>query len=113
MQFVVFKLTNVLAGIFDETPPPVKYLTVNVVLEGEIPYVFVNKKLTGEYAVVNLSFSNGNPIPTLFGFGVISSVTVVGVPAPNCNWRLFKDVNLVAKRLATFLSLNKYGVSPF
>jgi hypothetical protein len=37
-----------LAGMFDVTPPPVKYLTVNVVFEGAITYVLVNKKFSGE-----------------------------------------------------------------
>ena len=38
---------------FELTPPPVKYLTVIVVFEGAIPYVFVNTKFNGENAVVS------------------------------------------------------------
>jgi hypothetical protein len=37
LEFAVFKLVKVLADTFEETPPPVRYLTVNVVFEGEIP----------------------------------------------------------------------------
>jgi hypothetical protein len=88
--------------MFEFTPPPVKYLIVNVVLAGEIPYVPVCKKFTGEYATVSLSFLKGNPIPTLFGFGVISSVTSLGEPAPNCICKFDKDVKRVANLLATF-----------
>ncbi len=91
--------------MFEFTPPPVRYLTVNVVLAGEIPYVPVYKKLSGENAVVNLSFLNGNPIPTLLGFGVISSVVSLGEPAPNWICKFDKDVNLVANLLATFQTL--------
>jgi hypothetical protein len=69
--------------MFELTPPPVKYLTVNVVLEGAIPYVPVYKKFTGEYAAVNLSFLKGKPNPTLLIFGVISSSISFGEPAPN------------------------------
>ena len=44
-------LVNVFAGVFAVAPPPVRYLTVKVVFEGAIPYVFVKIKLDGEYAV--------------------------------------------------------------
>ena len=64
---------NVLAGILDWTPPPVKYLVVNVVLLGEIPYVSVYKKLAGAKAVVNNERLYGNPKPTLSVLGIISS----------------------------------------
>ena len=74
---------NELAGTLDTAPPPVKYLTTNVVLEGAIPYVLVNKKFSGEYAVVNLSCSKGKPIPTLLGLGIILSSVSFAVPAPN------------------------------
>ena len=79
-------------------------------LAGEIPYVPVYKKLSGENAVVNLSFLNGNPIPTLLGFGVISSVVSLGEPAPNCICKFDKDVNRVVNLLATFFNFNKNGV---
>ena len=79
-----FKVVNVLAKTLAVAPPPVKYLKVKVVFEGAIPYVFVYKKLEGEYAVVNLSCSNGNPIPTLSGLGTIFSSESAVVPAPNC-----------------------------
>jgi hypothetical protein len=42
------KTVIVFASTFELTPPPVKYLTVNVVEDGAIPYVFVNIKLEGE-----------------------------------------------------------------
>ena len=45
---------TVLASTLAEVPPPVKYLTVKVVLLGAVPYVFVKTKLVGENAVVNL-----------------------------------------------------------
>ena len=58
------KLVRSLAGIFDSTPPPVKYLTVKVVFEGAIPYVFVNKNpiemlghVTSSYFSPNLNKS--------------------------------------------------------
>jgi hypothetical protein len=63
--------------------------------------------------VVNLSCSNGNPIPTLSAFGVISSVTFAGLPDPNWSWRFERDIKRVAKRRATFFKRSKYGVSPF
>ena len=98
---------KVLAETLAVTPPPVKYLNVKVVFEGAIPYVFVYKKFEGEYAVVNLSCSNGKPIPTLLGFGVISSVVSVGEPAPNWICKFVKDVKRVANLLATFFNFNK------
>ena len=67
----------------------------------------VNRKLVGEYAVVNLSTSNGKPIPTLFGLGVICSSLSFGLPAPNCICRLVADVNLVANLLCIFSNCNK------
>ena len=103
----LFKLFKTPEVTLASTPPPVKYLTVNVVLDGAIPYVPVNKKLVGEYAVVNLSLSNGKPIPILSGLGVISSVIVSGFPAPNCSYKFDKEVKRDVKRLATFLSLSK------
>ena len=45
--------------------------------------MFVNKKFVGEKAVVNLSFSKGNPMPTLLGSGVITSSISFELPAPN------------------------------
>ena len=69
--------------------------------------MFVNKKFVGEYAVVSLFCSNGKPIPTLFGLGVIDSSVSFGLPAPNWIYKLFSDVNLVAKRLCTFLSFKR------
>jgi hypothetical protein len=41
------------AWAFASTPPPTRYLTGKS-LEGAIPYVLVNIKLVGAYAVVNL-----------------------------------------------------------
>jgi hypothetical protein len=35
-------------GTFAATPPPVRYLTLIVVFEGAIPYVFVKIKFVGE-----------------------------------------------------------------
>ena len=80
---LVLKEVKVLAGMLVPTPPPVRYLTVKIVFEGAIPYVPVYKKFTGEYAAVNLSLVNGNPIPTLLGLGLISSSVSYGEPAPN------------------------------
>ena len=71
------------ASTLDETPPPVKYLTVSVVFEGAIPYEFVNTKFNGEYAVVNFVFSNGKPEPTLSGLGMISSSLSPKLPDQN------------------------------
>jgi hypothetical protein len=45
--------------------------------------VSVNKKFDGANAVVNFVCSNGNPIPTLSGFGIITSSESDVVPAPN------------------------------
>ena len=45
LEFIIFK---VFAFMLEETPPPDRYLTVKVVLDGAIPYVFVNTKLVGE-----------------------------------------------------------------
>ena len=45
----------------------------------------VNIKFNGEYAVVNLSFENGKPVPTLSGLGTIFSSLSLTVPAPNPN----------------------------
>ena len=80
---VVDKLVIVFESTLDDTPPPVKYLTVNVVFDGEIPYVPEYRKFTGEYAVVSLVCLNGKPRPTLFAFGVISSSISFALPAPN------------------------------
>ena len=44
-------LVTVLAGTFEATPPPVRYLIVNVVLLGAKPYVLVNKTFDGSYAI--------------------------------------------------------------
>ena len=65
----------------------------------------------GEYAVVSFVCSKGKPIPTLFGFGVINSSTLFGLPAPNWIWRFFSDVNLVANLLCTFFNFSKKGIS--
>jgi len=91
--FIVF------AGTFDTTPPPVKYLTVKVVLDGEIPYDLVNIKFEGEKAVVNLVFSKGKPNPTLSGLGIMFSSVMVGSPTPNCNYNVVGFNNLVANLL--------------
>ena len=45
---VAFNVVRSLDGTFAVTPPPVKYLKVNVVLDGAIPYVRVKVKLLGE-----------------------------------------------------------------
>ena len=50
------------------------------------------KKFVGEYAAVNLSCSNGNPIPTLSAFGIISSVTSLGLPEPNWMVRVEREI---------------------
>jgi hypothetical protein len=44
---VPVNVVRLLAGALDIAPPPVKYLTVNVVLDGAIPYVFVKIKFVG------------------------------------------------------------------
>ena len=93
---VVSTLVKVLANILLLTPPPTKYLKVNVVLVGVVPYVSVKIKLVGLYAVVNLSCPNGNPKPTLNGFGITFSVTVAGDAAPNCSCNRFLSKYLVA-----------------
>ena len=89
------------AFIFAPVPPPVKYLTVKVVFEGAIPYEFVKIKLVGEKAVVNLSCSNGNPIPTLSELGITNSSTWFGCPAPNCICNEPEFKNLEANLLCT------------
>ena len=43
-----------LAGTFELTPPPVRYLIVRVVLEGAYPYVLVYRTLVGSYATSSL-----------------------------------------------------------
>ena len=105
-------LVNVFAGVFAVAPPPVKYLTVRVVLDGAIPYVLVKIKLEGEYAVLSFCLSNGNPKPTLSGLGTTVSSVSLEVPAPNCNCKDPESINLVANLLCTFFNFNKYGVSP-
>ena len=81
---LLFKVLKSPAETLAEAPPPVKYLTVKVPV-GAIPYVLVKIKFYGEYAVVNLVFSNGKPNPILSGLGVTSSSVSVDLPAPNCN----------------------------
>ena len=55
--------------------------------------------MVGEYAVVNLSSSNGKPKPTLSGLGITSSSTFKGWPAPNCICKFVWVVNLVTNLL--------------
>ena len=61
--------------------------------------MFVNIKLVGEKAVVNLFCSLGNPNPTLSELGVISSSVSDALPDPNWIWRVKLSKNLVANLL--------------
>jgi hypothetical protein len=73
--------------------------------------VFVNTKFVGEKAVVNLLCSEGNPKPTLLGFGIITSVVSVGFPDPN---KILNDPEVkkrVANLFCTCFIFNKLGVS--
>ena len=97
----------VLDGTFELTPPPVKYLTVSVVLEGAIPYVLVNIKFDGEKAVVNLLCPDGNPNPTLNGFGTIVSSVSVDIPEPNWIYNVFSSKKRVANLRCTCFNFNK------
>jgi hypothetical protein len=70
--------------------------------------VLVNIKLVGAYAVVNLLWLSGRPIPTLSGLGIISSVVSDGLPEPNWICRFVLSKNLVANLFWTDLILNKF-----
>ena len=68
---------------FDSTPPPTKYFIVMVVLDGDVPYVFVLRKLVGSNDSSNLEIELGNPNPTFLKEGIIVSSLTVGSPLPN------------------------------
>ena len=104
---VVVTVFIVSASTLEATPPPVRYLTVKVVLAGAIPYVSVCRKFEGSKAVVNFICSNGSPNPTLSLFGSISSSTSAVVPEPNCICRLLSDLNRVVNLLETFSNLSR------
>ena len=67
----------------------------------------VNKKFVGEYAVVSLVISWGNPMPTLVGLGVICSSVSLGLPDPNWICKFVSVVRRVVKRLCIFFNWSK------
>ena len=74
-----------LAGALAATPPPVRYLIVNVVLLGAKPYVLVNKKFDGSNALSIWSTACWSPyLLTISGEGKKSSSLSPTTPDPNC-----------------------------
>ena len=73
----------VLAGTLAVTPPPVKYLIINVVLFGAIPYDLLYKKLEGSNALSIVVFPLSLLRFKLAGSGKITESSLLFVPAPN------------------------------
>ena len=92
-----------------ETPLPTVYVTVNVVFAGACPYALVYKKFDGSISTSTDLRNPANPLPTLSGFGMISSSLLSETPAPNCNSNLPSLLNLVINLFDVFLSFNKLG----
>ena len=85
---------------------------VKVVLEGANPYVSVNRKLDGSYALkYSLVFVKVVEFLMLVGFGTTTSSSWPVIPDPNWTCKLPLDKNLVTNLLGTFLRVRLLGTS--
>ena len=81
----------VFTGWFDSIPPPTKYVTVNVVLEGAIPYSLAI--YTFDLLKLELNMLGIMPNWVLSGSGSNTLSAEIEVPAPNCNCNVYYHQN--------------------
>ena len=78
-------------------------------MDGDVPYVFVFKKLVGSNDSSNLLIEFGNPNPTFLRFGINNSSFADGSPAPNLKVVVLSAFTFTVNLLGVLIVYKIYG----